>query len=25
MINEYPMIPDLEKLESMLAEVALQA
>ncbi len=25
MINEYPMIPDLEKLEAMLAEDALQA
>ncbi len=25
MINEYPMIPDLEKLEAMLAEEALQA
>ena len=25
MINEYPMIPDLEKLEAMLAENALQA
>ncbi len=25
MINEYPLIPDLEKLEAMLAEDALQA
>ncbi len=25
MINEYPMIPDLEKLEALLAEEALQA
>ncbi len=25
MINEYPMIPDLEKLESMLARESLQA
>lgn len=25
MINEYPMIPDLEKLEAMLAEESLQA
>ncbi len=25
MINEFPMIPDLEKLEAMLAEEALQA
>ena len=25
MINEYPMIPNLEKLEAMLAEEALQA
>ncbi len=25
MINEYPLIPDLEKLESMLADESVQA